>query len=96
MPQDIMLDENNDLDFANGDFAIDESTYQHQRILMTSDKGCIKESPTACVGASRFIEDYREDDFAREIRSDFSADGMKVKKVNIQIPSTIEVEAYYE
>lgn len=45
MPVDILLDENFELQFADGDFAFGESTYEHQKTLLLADKGEIKLFP---------------------------------------------------
>ena len=43
--KDIRLDDDLDLVFKDGDFAISESSIQHQKLLILSDKGEFKESP---------------------------------------------------
>lgn len=93
--KDILLDEYLDIDFKSGDFIIGESTAQHQKLLLLSEKGEWKESPKRGIGAKRFIEDHQPDNFAREVRQEFSADGMSVKSVQVGNNFTINIEAYY-
>lgn len=95
MTKDIILTENLDLKIVNGDFVIGESTAQHQKILILSDKGEYKEFPMRGVGARRYLEDDTPDNLAREIRTEFSADGMTVNKIKIGENSTIAVDAFY-
>jgi hypothetical protein len=95
MPQDILLTENLDLMFAEGDFVIGESTAQHQKILILSEKGEFKAVPMRGVGTRRFLEDDTPDNLAREIRTEFTADGMEVTKIKIAADLTIQVDANY-
>lgn len=95
MPQDILLDEHLDLEFKSGDFIIGESTGQHQKTLLLSEKGEWKEHPQRGVGARRFLEDHKPDNLAREIRQEFAADGMRVNSVQIKENLEINVEAFY-
>lgn len=95
MPNDILLDENNDLLIEDGDFVIGESTLQHQQLLLYCNKNDIKEFPTRCVGLSRFLETSDEENLAREIDVDFNKDGMRVDKISVDIP-IIDVEASYD
>lgn len=95
MPKDILLDEHLDLDFKNGDFIIGESTAQHQKILILSEKGEFKEHPKRGVGSRRFLEDHTPDNLAREIRHEFHADGMSVKSIHISEQLELNIEAQY-
>lgn len=95
MPKDILLTANFNLLLENGDFAIGESTYQHQNILIHGDKGELKQSPTRCVGAKRFLECEKPDNLAREIRQELRQDGMEVRKIEIDDNLEINIEANY-
>ncbi len=74
---------------------IGESTYQNQKILILANKGELKMNPMRGVGAIRFIEENNQNDLAREIRTEFIADGMQIDKINISPDLQIDVEAYY-
>ena len=74
---------------------IGETTYQNQKILILANKGDLKMNPTRGVGAIRFIEENNQNDLAREIRTEFIADGMTVEKIKIDNDLNIDVEAYY-
>ncbi len=93
---DFLLDQNMDLQIANGDFVIGESTAQNQKILILSDKGTFKEIPMRGVGARRYLEDEQPDALAREIRQEFLLDGLTVNEIKIKQDGTIEVDAFYE
>lgn len=95
MPQDILLDENLDLLIIDGDFVIGESTLQHQKLLILSDKCEFKDVPMRGVGARRYLEDDTPDNLAREIRQEFSIDGMTINKIQIAADLTIQVDANY-
>ena len=92
---DLLLDENNDLAWKDGDFVIGDSTLQNQSLLIMCNKTEFKENPMRCVGAQRYLEDHTPDDLAREIRQEFTIDGMKVSKIEVALPD-IGVEADYK
>lgn len=96
MPNDILLDENFNPIITNGDFTVGESTYQHQKMLLFADKGQFKAEPLVGVGSRRFLETSKQDDFAREIREQFSADGMILKTLQIKENLEINIDAQYK
>lgn len=96
MPKDFLLDEDFDLQIAGGDLVVDESTYQHQKILLFADKGQFKQNPTIGVGSRRYLETSKPDELAREIRLEFYGDGMDVKNINISDNLEIVIDAEYK
>ena len=96
MPNDILLDDDFFPILTDGDFTVGESTYQHQKILLFADKGQFKDNPTTGVGSRRFLESSKPDDFAREIRQEFSADGMIVNSINIADNLELTIDAQYK
>ena len=98
MPEDFKAELNSDymydLVIENGDFVIAESTYQHQGLLFLSAKGDWKENPDRCVDGSRYVETSDDAGLAREIGTQFSLDGMRVERVNINIPKVKIVAEY--
>ena len=89
--------ENGDLDMSTGDLLITESTYQHQRDLLLSDKGHIRDKAEAGVGAVNYLMDNEPEDLLRATRKEFAADGMKVKKVAFSDRSNeLDIDACYE
>jgi hypothetical protein len=95
MPKDILLDDTLDLQIVNGDFVVGESTEQHQKILILADKAEFKEYPMRGVGVLRYLEEETPDNLAREIRQEFTIDGMTVNQIKIANDLTIQVDANY-
>ena len=93
---DIILDNDFDLLFENGDFVVSDSTAQNQKILIYSDKGEFKENPLTGVGAKRYLEDHTPERLARSIREEFTKDGMKVNQIIITEDANLQIEANYE
>ncbi len=92
---DLLLDDTLDLQIVNGDFVIGESTAQNQKLLILCDKGAFKENPMRGVGARRYLEAEKPDALAREIRQEFSLDGMTVNTIKMN-NGIIEVDAFYK
>jgi hypothetical protein len=91
---DILINNEGDLIFENGDFAVGNSEIQNQLLLLYSSKGDWKEHPDCGVTAYKYIEDFDTDNLARSIDDDFTGDGMKVSEINIDLPD-INIEAEY-
>lgn len=86
-----------DLDLSMGDLQVTESSEQHKRDLLYSDKGHIRDKAEAGVGIISYIFDNDPEDLLRATRKEFSADGMKVKSVGINNNTyDLEVVASYE
>jgi hypothetical protein len=94
--RDIQLDSDYDLLISNGDLVIDDATYQHQAILLKASPGEIKQFPTTGVGADAFLLDEDKSLFLREIRSQFTKDGMRVEKVYLAPDGTLTINADYQ
>jgi hypothetical protein len=73
---------------------IGESSAQHQRLILIGNKCDYKENPMRGVGAKRYLETSDNHTFAREIRQEFSLDGMQVASITINA-DTITVDATY-
>lgn len=95
--KDYRQQEDGDLDLTTGDLIVTESTYQHQRDLLLSDKGHIRQKPEAGVGAVNYLMDNDPEALLRATRKEFTADGMKVSKVAFSgYSNDLNVEAGYE
>jgi protein involved in temperature-dependent protein secretion len=92
--KDILLNTELDLDIADGDLVVGESTVQHQQLLLVTSKGDWKENPLIGVGAAAFLKDEDESGLLNMIRIEFQKDGMDVKAVNIQ-SGEINIDANY-
>lgn len=80
--------------FANGDIRTGLSDNQHKRHLLICAKGSFKEFPATGVGAADFLESEDEAAFLREVRSQFTADGMTVRSIKMT-GEKLEVDASY-
>jgi hypothetical protein len=70
-----------DLVIENGDLKTGPADRQHQALLLTLDKGSFKENPAVGVGAAKYIEAEDPASFLREVRTQFTSDGMDVQEV---------------
>lgn len=91
--EDILLDENDDLAFSGGDFAVGNSKGQSQKLLLLTDKNEWKEFPEMGVGIARFLEDDGVEDMFREIREQFRMDGQPVKRLELLADGKIGIES---
>lgn len=93
--RDFLLDaETGDLKIENGDLVVGTSDQQHQRLLLMCDKGSFKEFPATGVGASNYLEAENPADFLREVRAQFTADGMTVTRIAF-VDNKLKVDASY-
>lgn len=93
--KDFLLDDDFDLQISNGDLFCGESTAQHQKTLILSAKTEFKEVPMRGVDAQKYLEEHTPDNLAREIRTEYAADGMTVNKIQIASDLSIQVDANY-
>jgi len=92
--KDIAIDEDFDLKLQNGDFAVQESTGQHQQALLLAEKGSYKQYPTVGVGIATYLKDDNSSDLLREIRIQFSKDGMDVNSLSFN-GGKLQIDATY-
>ena len=91
---DYLLDDDNDLSIADGDFVIGDSDLQHQKLLLFAEKGAYKQYPTIGVAAATYLKDDNSADLLREIRLQFGQDGMQVNQVAINA-GKLQIDAQY-
>jgi hypothetical protein len=92
---DIALTPDLDMKVADGDLVTEENLKQAQQLLLVTNKGEWKQHPTAGVGVVNYLETASAGELSREIREQFSRDGMKVSSVKIS-GTTLEVEATWK
>lgn len=90
----ILLADDSDLLIREKSIVIGNTVAQNQKNLILIEKTELKFTPMRGVGAKRFLEDHTPDNLAREIRQEFSIDGMLVKTVKIS-EGIINVDAAY-
>ena|ERR1022692_3067775 len=93
---DFILGSDFDLVIENGDFKVDESTLQHQQLLLLANKGEIKQSPTDGVGINNYLlEDGGVDDLKHVIQEQFEGDGMEIHSMKINSLTDVFIGAIY-
>lgn len=92
---DIALTSELALMVANGDLATGECLKQSQQLLLGTNKGEWKQHPIMGVGVVNYLETESAGQLSREIREQFSRDGMRVDSVKIQ-GTTLYVEAEWK
>lgn len=93
--KDILLNESLDLDFHAGDLAAGYSDLQHQQLLLMTNRGNIKEFPAVGIDAFGYLQDNDTSALLREIRRQFTVDGMQVKTINITDTGQLNIDAAY-
>ena len=93
--QDILIDGNNVLQVASGDFVIGQSDNQHQLLLLKTSKGEWKENPDVGADILNFLEDEDKENMYAEIKRQFGADGITINTLRINPEGNIEIDANY-
>lgn len=92
---DILLSSQSDLAVSAGDFAQGDCLKQSQMLLLLTNKGEWKQHPVAGVGAGNYLETASTAALSREIREQFSRDGMQVSSVLIR-DNQLYIEAVWK
>lgn len=95
MPYDFEISTNGAPVISAGDFAVIESTYQHQWMLLQLKKGDIKQHPLACVGVAAYLKEDEVLPMLAEIKRECESDGMSVALVEIDSEGNLQLEASY-
>lgn len=83
--RDIGLNENDDLDFQNGDFTVIKSDYQHAEDILMSHLGHFKNLPTIGVNLpSETLSTSNNQRLRRLIKLHFTSDRYQVGEVVIK------------
>lgn len=89
------MDLDNSVVFGDdGRIAMGDITEQNQRLLLSINKGEIKEAPLKGVGVSNFIEEGNPQRLIAEIRGEFRREGLTIEKLQIK-GNNIEISAHY-
>jgi hypothetical protein len=92
--QDFIYDTDKELRIADGDFAVAESSIQHQELLLITNKGEWKENPTIAVGSVGFLKDDDEAGLLSEIKTELERDGMQIDNIDLTEEKII-INAHY-
>lgn len=93
---DYLEDTAGDLIIREGDFSLGESTSQHQKDLLISDKGQYKAFPTVGVGIEGWLnDDVNFAELERIVVGEFENDGMRVGQINIREIENAVINAEY-
>lgn len=91
----ILLDTNNTVVFGgDGRIAMGDITEQNQRLLLSINKGEIKEDPLKGVGINNFLEEGNPQRLISEIRGEFRREGLTIESLRIK-DNNIEISAHY-
>lgn len=94
--RDIKLEDSGVPAIVNGDFVNIESTRQHQKLLLVSEKGEWRESPLVGVAIrTELLNENTGNDLIQKIKREFEQDGMTVLQIKGQ-GDKIQTEAIYE
>lgn len=88
-------DQTHDLRIKNGGMVIGDVDKQNQFVILSANKGEIKEHPTLGVGIDTYTNDNDIQGLKYAIRTNFKMDGLNLQKVDFQ-NEKLNIEAYYE
>lgn len=93
---DIIINNDQDLEFLNGDFRIDESTGQSINFLMIANRGDFVEFPLVGADVTRLLsEEANPNEVKADIQNELEKDRLKVQDISI-VDSVINVIAEYK
>jgi hypothetical protein len=92
---DLEMAANGEIGITDGDFAIVESTAEHQKELLLNQPDEFLQYPGACVGAWLFMDDENVNGLIREMSLRFARDGMQVNSIRADPSGIIRSDAYY-
>lgn len=93
---DIIIANDQDLEFLDGDFLIDESTGQSINFLMIANRGDFVEFPLVGADVTRLLsEEANPNEVKADIQNELEKDNLKVQDISI-IESVINVIAEYK
>lgn len=94
--QDFKHTTDGDIDLTSGDIVMAEATLQHQRDILRTRIGELKDTPTIGVGIEDYLNDESPEDLLRKARKELVKDGQKVVEISSTPTGKIEISAYYE
>lgn len=93
---DIIIADDQDLEFKNGDFLVGESTGQSVNFIMVANKGDFVEFPLVGADITRLLsEEANPNEVKADIQSELEKDTLRVQDISI-VNSVITVNAEYK
>lgn len=94
---DLLTDDDNDLVVRGGDLEIGESTEQHQKHILQSEKGEWKQSPQVGAGInSLMLDDAPGGVVLAEIQEQMELDGQNVTTLSLSTSGDLTLETYFK
>lgn len=94
---DLLTDEDDDMMVRGGDFEIGESTEQHQKHILQTEKGEWRRTPYVGVGIrTLLLDDAPGGVMVAEIQEQMELDGMNVTALSLAKDGTLNLQAYYK
>lgn len=93
---DLLLDENGDAKFVDGDFATGYSDDQHQQHILLANKGEFKEFPELGVGIVQMLADDDYTDMLIEAKKNLQYDGMTINNIKIEEGGKLGIYGKYK
>ncbi|MRJ09169.1 oxidase [Ornithobacterium rhinotracheale] len=94
--QDILTNTENDLQIKEGDFLVGNAHSQHQKHILTANKGEYKEFPEVGVGIVQMLADDRYTEMLIETKKQLEYDGMQIKDVSLQPNGNLIIDGKYK
>lgn len=88
---DIILDNDYIPVIKDGDFVVDDSLQQQQKLLLVLNKGELKEFPLIGCGVINSINDENPENIIKEIKRQFKADGLTINSITVD--NEIKIDA---
>lgn len=93
---DLFLDTDLDLFIKNGDLAIGESTLQHEKLILLTEKGHWREYPFVGVGLQQYLLDDDLSPLPEEIQKQDELDGLTVYRLDVYDNGEIKTYVLYD
>lgn len=93
---DITLDTDLDLLVRNGDIEMGESTLQHEKLLLLTEKGHWRQYPFVGIGIQQYLLDDDLSPLPEEIQKQYELDGLTVYALDVYSNGKIRSSVAYE
>ncbi len=94
--EDFLLDDDNNLATADGDFVFGDPTLQNQNLLLSSAPGEWKENPTIGIDVESYLLDEDIGGLLSAVKKEFEADGMTMDDYPSFENGVLKVNARYD